>query len=110
MIKVESRNPILNDVLVPALDELGYGDTEPEIVSLSKSDGYGADIALRLHTDTPNVSWLCYVQEAHPSKFLMRCVLTEQHSLKFKVLDKAAYVITARDLHFVSAEEIPEGN
>lgn len=109
MKKIESRNPILNDVIVPALDELGYGDVRPEIVSMSKSDGYGADIVLRLHTDTPNVSWLCYVQNPDPvlNKVLMSCVLTEERGITFKVLDKVAYCISIQDLRFVSAAELP---
>lgn len=109
MKKIESRNPILNDVVVPALDELGYGDSRPEIVSMSKSDGYGADIVLRLHTDTPNVSWLCYVQNPDPvfAKVLMSCVLTEQHGITFKILDKVAYCLNTQDLRLVSAQELP---
>lgn len=109
MRKIESRNPILNNVIVPVLDELGYGDTEPEIISMSKSDGYGADIVLKLHTDTSNVSWLCYVQTDWLPKVLMCCILTEQHSEKFKILDEASYTITinTRDLRFVSVEELP---
>lgn len=106
MKKIESRNPVLNDIVVPALDELGYGDLRPEKISMSKDDGYGADIVLRLHTDTPNISWLCYVQNPVLGKVLMSCVLTEQHGTTFKVLDKAAYSINVQDLRYVSAEEI----
>lgn len=106
MTKIETRNPILGDVIVPALDELGYGDTEPEIISMSKSDGYGADIVLRLHTDTPNVSWLCYAQNPFCNRVLMSCVLTEQIGVKFKILDKAVYDINTKDLRFVSIKEI----
>jgi len=107
MTKIESRNPILNDVIVPVLDELGYGDTEPEIISMSKSDGYGADIVLKLRTDTSNISWLCYVQTDCLPKVLMRCILTEQHGEKFKILDKASYIINTRDLRFASVKEVP---
>lgn len=106
MKKIETRNPILGDIIVPALDELGYGDTEPEIISMNKSDGYGADIVLRLHTDTPNVSWLCYAQNPILGKVLLTCVLTEQHGEMYKVLDKAAYNISTKDLRFVSIKEI----
>ena len=106
MKKIESRNPVLNDIVVPALDELGYGDSRPEIISMSKSDGYGADIVLRLHTDTPNVSWLCYVQNPILNKVLMTIVLTEQRGITFKILDKAAYSINTQDLRFVNAEEL----
>lgn len=107
MKKIESRNPVLNDIVVPALDELGYGDLRPEKISMSRSDGYGADIVLRLHTDTPNVSWLCYVQNPIQGKVLMTCVLTEERGITFKVLDKAAYRIDTQDLRYVSAEELP---
>jgi hypothetical protein len=106
MKKIETRNPILGDVIVPALDELGYGDTEPEIISMSKSDGYGADIVLRLHTDTPRVSWTCYVQTDCLPKVLMYCILTEQHGADFKILDKASYIINTKDLRFASVKEV----
>jgi len=109
---INTRNAIIGDIAVPALDELGFGETTPEIISTSgHEEGYGAQIVLRLHTGTPNVSWLCYIETDflnlafQPTKLTMYCVLTEQHGMTFKVLDKAAYTVYAKDMKFEKAEE-----
>ena len=112
-MKINTRNAIIGDIAVPALDELGFGETTPEIISTSgHEEGYGADIVLRLHTETPNVSWLCYIEKDflnfafQPTKLTMYCVLTEERGITFKVLDKTAYNIYAKDMKFEKAEEI----